>query len=141
MEQRTHAGSAHVCLLSRGPVHRARPIATAVVLLVLVMRHQLGVRRLVANRITATGVTVYGTNLTYRAPRISTTADFKALKDINLKIQEHGRSPHSSARPAAANPHCSKTLNRMNDLVEGCRIDGKILLDGKDIFAPDMDVI
>ena len=33
-----------------------------------------------------------------------------------------------------------RTLDRMNDLVEGCRIDGKILLDGKDIFGPDMDV-
>ena len=28
----------------------------------------------------------------------------------------------------------------MNDLVEGCRIDGKILLDGQDIYAKSMDV-
>ena len=32
-----------------------------------------------------------------------------------------------------------KSINRMNDLVEGCRIEGEILLDGKDIFK-DMDV-
>ena len=32
-----------------------------------------------------------------------------------------------------------KTLNRMNDLVEGCKITGDILLDGEDIFG-DMDV-
>ena len=33
-----------------------------------------------------------------------------------------------------------KSLNRMNDLVEGCRIEGKILLDGQDIYAKSMDV-
>ena len=31
-----------------------------------------------------------------------------------------------------------KSLNRMNDLVEGCRIEGKVLLDGEDIYG-DMD--
>ena len=33
-----------------------------------------------------------------------------------------------------------KTLNRMNDLVENCKIDGKVLLDGTDIYK-DMDEI
>ena len=33
-----------------------------------------------------------------------------------------------------------KTLNRMNDLVENCKIDGNVLLDGKDIFK-EMDEI
>ena len=32
-----------------------------------------------------------------------------------------------------------KSINRMNDLIEGCRIDGQILLDGQDIFH-DIDV-
>lgn len=32
-----------------------------------------------------------------------------------------------------------KTLNRMNDLVENVRIEGKVLLDGEDIFAPGVD--
>ena len=32
-----------------------------------------------------------------------------------------------------------KTLNRMNDLVDGVRIDGKILLDGEDIYDPKVD--
>jgi phosphate transport system ATP-binding protein len=32
-----------------------------------------------------------------------------------------------------------KTLNRMNDLVEGCRIEGSVLLDGQNIFN-GMDV-
>lgn len=34
-----------------------------------------------------------------------------------------------------------KTLNRMNDLIEGVRIEGEVLLDGEDIFAPDVDVV
>jgi phosphate transport system ATP-binding protein len=34
-----------------------------------------------------------------------------------------------------------KTLNRMNDLVEGVRIEGDVLLDGDNIFHPDVDVV
>ena len=34
-----------------------------------------------------------------------------------------------------------KTLNRMNDLIDGVRIEGDVLLDGEDIFAPDVDVV
>lgn len=34
-----------------------------------------------------------------------------------------------------------KTLNRMNDLVDGVRIDGEVLLDGTDIYKPDTDVV
>ncbi len=34
-----------------------------------------------------------------------------------------------------------KTLNRMNDLIDGVRIEGEVLLDGEDIFAPDVDVV
>jgi phosphate transport system ATP-binding protein len=35
---------------------------------------------------------------------------------------------------------CIKTLNRMNDLVSGCRIEGKILIDNQDIYSRDCDV-
>jgi phosphate transport system ATP-binding protein len=34
-----------------------------------------------------------------------------------------------------------RTLNRMNDTVASARVDGQILLDGEDIYAPDMDVV
>lgn len=34
-----------------------------------------------------------------------------------------------------------KTLNRMNDLIEGVRIEGEVMLDGEDIFHPDVDVV
>lgn len=35
---------------------------------------------------------------------------------------------------------CLKTLNRMNDLVEGCKITGGVFIDGEDIYAPQTDV-
>ncbi len=34
-----------------------------------------------------------------------------------------------------------RTLNRMNDTIAGCRVDGQIELDGKDIYASGMDVV
>ena len=34
-----------------------------------------------------------------------------------------------------------KTLNRMNDLVDGVKIEGEVLLDGENIYYPDLDVV
>src|SRR5512137_2606311 len=34
-----------------------------------------------------------------------------------------------------------RCLNRMNDTIAGTRVEGQILLDGRDIYAPDMDVV
>ena len=34
-----------------------------------------------------------------------------------------------------------RSFNRMNDLISGLRVEGKIIFDGEDIFAPDVDVI
>ena len=34
-----------------------------------------------------------------------------------------------------------RSLNRMNDLVEGCRIEGRLLFDGEDLYGKDCDVI
>lgn len=34
-----------------------------------------------------------------------------------------------------------RTLNRMNDVIPGARVEGKVLLDGKDIHGPDVDVV
>jgi phosphate transport system ATP-binding protein len=64
----------------------------------------------------------------------------KALKKVNLDILENRVT-------ALIGPSgCGKTtflrcLNRMNDIVEGTRVEGKILLDGRDIYAPDVDVV
>ena len=64
--------------------------------------------------------------------------DFQALKSINLNM------PANEITAMIGPSGCGKstllkTLNRMNDLVEGCRISGSVRLDGEDIHG-DMDV-
>lgn len=64
--------------------------------------------------------------------------DFKALKNIQLKIQP--REITAFIGPSGCGKSTLlKSLNRMNDLVEGCRITGKALLDGEDIYG-NMDI-
>ncbi len=59
--------------------------------------------------------------------------DFKALKNINLNIKE--KEITAFIGPSGCGKSTLlKTLNRMNDLVEGCRISGQVLLDGQDIY-------
>ena len=61
-----------------------------------------------------------------------------ALKDVNMEIAEH-------AITAFIGPSgCGKStflrcLNRMNDLVDGCRVEGKVILDGEDIYDKRVD--
>ena len=64
--------------------------------------------------------------------------DFKALKDINLRLRE--KTITAFIGPSGCGKSTLlKSLNRMNDLVEGCRITGKVTLDGEDIYG-DMDI-
>ncbi|WP_394267072.1 phosphate ABC transporter ATP-binding protein PstB [Anaerotignum sp.] len=60
--------------------------------------------------------------------------DFKALKNINLNITE-GDITAFIGPSGCGKSTLLKSLNRMNDLVEGCRITGKVLLDGEDIYG------
>ena len=64
--------------------------------------------------------------------------DFKALKNINLKVPENKITAFIGPSGCGKST-LLKSLNRMNDLVEGCRIEGSILLDGEDIYGK-MDV-
>lgn len=63
-----------------------------------------------------------------------------AIRDINLEI-------HRNAVTALIGPSgCGKStflrvLNRMNDLVEGSRTTGAVILDGTDIYGPAVDVV
>lgn len=64
--------------------------------------------------------------------------DFQGLKNVNLNL------PSNEVTAFIGPSGCGKstllkTLNRMNDLVEGCRIEGDVRLDGEDIYG-DMDV-
>jgi len=65
--------------------------------------------------------------------------DFHALKDINLNL------PSNEITAFIGPSGCGKstllkTLNRMNDLVEGCKITGEVRLDGGNIYSPQTDV-
>lgn len=66
--------------------------------------------------------------------------DFKALSDINLKF-------YKNKVTALIGPSgCGKStflrcLNRLNDLIDGTRVEGEILLDNENIYDPDVDVV
>ena len=65
---------------------------------------------------------------------------FQALKHLNLSI--HERQITALIGPSG----CGKStflrcLNRMNDTIRGTHADGSILLDGNNIYAPDVDVV
>lgn len=64
---------------------------------------------------------------------------FHALKDISLNIPE--REITAFIGPSGCGKSTLlKSLNRMNDLVEGCKITGRIALDGMDVYAKTTDV-
>ncbi|SHK13563.1 phosphate ABC transporter ATP-binding protein PstB [Hespellia stercorisuis] len=64
--------------------------------------------------------------------------DFHALKDVNLDIEE--KKITAFIGPSGCGKSTLlKSINRMNDLVAGCRIEGEFLLDGVDLYK-DIDV-
>ena len=64
--------------------------------------------------------------------------NFHALKNINMEITEKDITAFIGPSGCGKST-LLKSLNRMNDLVEGCKITGKVELDGQDIYG-DMDV-
>ncbi len=64
---------------------------------------------------------------------------FHALKNVNLNIP--ARAITAFIGPSGCGKSTLlKSINRMNDLVEGCRMEGLIALDGEDVYAPETDV-
>jgi len=64
----------------------------------------------------------------------------RALFDVNLNVRKN------TVTALIGPSGCGKstflrTLNRMNDTIEGCRVTGKITLDGGDIYDPTLDVV
>ena len=59
--------------------------------------------------------------------------DFQALKHVSISMPE--KEITAFIGPSGCGKSTLlKTLNRMNDLVEGCRIEGQVLLDGEDVY-------
>ncbi|MCQ4635630.1 phosphate ABC transporter ATP-binding protein PstB [Anaerovorax odorimutans] len=65
---------------------------------------------------------------------------FQALKKIDIDIYEKDITALIGPSGCGKSTFL-RTLNRMNDLVEGCRIEGSILFDGEDIYGKDYDLI
>jgi phosphate transport system ATP-binding protein len=64
--------------------------------------------------------------------------NFQALKGINLPIYD--RRVTALIGPSGCGKSTFlRTLNRMNDLIDGTRVEGEILLDGEDVNAPQVD--
>ena len=61
-----------------------------------------------------------------------------ALKSVNMEIPENEITAFIGPSGCGKSTFL-KTLNRMNDLVEGVRIEGKVFLDGEDIYSPTVD--
>ena len=64
--------------------------------------------------------------------------EFQALKNVNLNL-ETGKITSFIGPSGCGKSTLLKTLNRMNDIIEGCKITGEVLLEGEDIYG-DMDV-
>lgn len=65
--------------------------------------------------------------------------DFHALKNINLSIEDNEVTAFIGPSGCGKST-LLKSINRMNDLVPGCRITGEMLLDGENIYSGKMDV-
>ena len=76
-------------------------------------------------------MTVDGLNLFY--------GEKQALKDINLDIKK-GEVTAFIGPSGCGKSTLLRCFNRMNDLVDSCRVDGEILLDGKNIYGKDVNV-
>ncbi len=66
--------------------------------------------------------------------------DFLALKEVNITI------PHKNITAIIGPSGCGKStllrcFNRMNDLVENIKVEGRILIEGENILTPEMDLI
>src|SRR5579872_3139785 len=66
--------------------------------------------------------------------------DMQALFDVTLSIPE--RSVTALIGPSGCGKSTFlRTLNRMNDIIEGTRLTGQVMLEGTDIYDPSIDVV
>lgn len=78
----------------------------------------------------STIISVQGLNLWYSANQ--------ALYEVSMELPEHEITAFIGPSGCGKSTFL-KTLNRMNDLIEGVRIEGKILYENQDIYAPQVD--
>ena len=64
----------------------------------------------------------------------------QALFGLNLDVQERGVTAFIGPSGCGKSTFL-RAFNRMNDVIDGCRMVGKLALDGEDLYAPDVDVV
>jgi len=77
-------------------------------------------------------LTVEGLSVYYR--------DFKAIDRVSMVIPEH-KITALIGPSGCGKSTLLRALNRMNDLVQGCWVEGQVFLNGKNIYDPDVDVV
>lgn len=65
--------------------------------------------------------------------------NFHALKNINMEIESNSVTAFIGPSGCGKSTYL-RLFNRMNDLIQGTRLDGSVLISGKDIYAKDIDV-
>ena len=63
-----------------------------------------------------------------------------ALKDVSLDINRYEVTALIGPSGCGKSTYL-RCLNRMNDVIEGCRVEGRIVIDGEDIYSKDLDVV
>ena len=71
---------------------------------------------------------------------ISSTATFRALTDITLDFEKN-RVTALIGPSGCGKSTLLRLLNRMNDLIDGTRVEGEILFEGQNIYAPEVDPV
>lgn len=77
-------------------------------------------------------IRVKGLNLYY--------GDHQALKDININVQRDSITAFIGPSGCGKSTFL-RTLNRMNDLIDGVRIDGEVIIDSQDLYNSNIDVV
>src|SRR5687768_3781130 len=77
-------------------------------------------------------IDVAGLNFYYGAKR--------ALEDINIQIPAHLVTAFIGPSGCGKSTFL-RTLNRMNDIIAGTRVEGQVMIEGRDIYAPSTDVV
>src|SRR3954454_7948946 len=77
-------------------------------------------------------IDVQGLNFYYGQRRV--------LHDVHVKIRTHEVTALIGPSGCGKSTFL-RTLNRMNDIVAGARVEGRVAIDGKDIYAPSLDVV
>ncbi len=65
--------------------------------------------------------------------------DKQALFDVSMPVKKN-RITALIGPSGCGKSTLLRSINRMNDLVEGCRIEGQMLFRGEDLYAPDVDL-